>query len=64
MSAEVVNLRQFRKKSARAEKERQADANRVLYGRTKAEKQLTEALNQQQERKLDAGRIEHKDDQE
>ena len=35
---EIVNLRQVRKQKARAEKERQADANRALYGRTKAEK--------------------------
>ena len=35
---EVVNLRQVRKQKARAEKERLADANRALHGRTKAEK--------------------------
>ncbi len=58
MSADVVNLRQFRKKTARAEKERQADENRIRFGRTKAEKQLTRALNEQESRKLEAGRLE------
>lgn len=61
MSADVVNLRQFRKKAARSEKERQAEENRIRFGRTKAEKQLTRALNEQEARKLDAGRIERDD---
>ena len=37
--AEIVNLRQMRKRQQRADKERQAAANRTKYGRTKAEKQ-------------------------
>ncbi|MCX8996428.1 DUF4169 family protein [Rhizobiaceae bacterium BDR2-2] len=61
MSADVVNLRQFRKRNARAEKERQAEENRASFGRTKAEKQLAHALSEQEARKLDAGRIERKD---
>lgn len=61
MSADIVNLRQFRKQNARTEKERQADENRIRFGRTKAEKQLTKALNEQDRRKLDAGRLECKD---
>lgn len=61
MSADIVNLRQFRKQNARTEKERQADENRIRFGRTKAEKQLTKALNEQDRRKLDAGRLEGKD---
>lgn len=36
--AELVNLRQVRKQKARTEKERAAEQNRVLHGRTKAEK--------------------------
>lgn len=35
---EIVNLRAARKRKARAEKERRADENRNLYGRTAAEK--------------------------
>ncbi|CCW17951.1 hypothetical protein EBBID32_23000 [Sphingobium indicum BiD32] len=34
----VVNLRQVRKAKARADKARQADANRAKFGRTKAER--------------------------
>lgn len=45
MSGDVVNLRQFRKRNARAEKEKQAEQNRISFGRTKAEKSLTDALN-------------------
>ncbi|MEI5678006.1 MULTISPECIES: DUF4169 family protein [unclassified Mesorhizobium] len=36
--AEIVNLRQVRKQKTRTEKERVAEQNRVLHGRTKAEK--------------------------
>jgi Domain of unknown function (DUF4169) len=58
MSADVVNLRQFKKQKARAEKEKQADQNRLTFGRTKAEKNLTKARNEKAERALDQGRIE------
>ena len=58
MSAEIVNLRQFRKQQARSEKETQAEQNRISHGRTKAEKQLTRALNEKAEKALDQGRIE------
>jgi hypothetical protein len=58
MSAEIVNLRQFRKQQARSEKEKQAEQNRISHGRTKAEKQLTRALNEKAEKALDQGRIE------
>ncbi len=36
--AEIVNLRSVRKRKARAEKERKAEANRALHGRTRAER--------------------------
>ncbi|GEO86798.1 MULTISPECIES: DUF4169 family protein [Alphaproteobacteria] len=62
MSADVVNLRQFRKVKARSEKEKQADQNRLTFGRTKAEKNLTKALNAKAERTLDQGRIEEPED--
>ena len=38
MSGNVVNLRQARKAKARADKEKVADQNRRLQGRTKAQK--------------------------
>ncbi|MDR6756593.1 hypothetical protein J2Y48_001886 [Mycoplana sp. BE70] len=56
--SDVVNLRQFRKQKARSEKERQAEQNRISFGRTKAEKNLTRALNDKAEKTLDQGRIE------
>ncbi|MFK0163354.1 DUF4169 family protein [Rhizobium sp. NPDC090279] len=58
MSAEIVNLRQFRKKQARSDKEKQAEQNRIAFGRTKAEKNLTTALNEKTAKAHDAGRIE------
>ncbi|MGO7741175.1 DUF4169 family protein, partial [Rhizobium johnstonii] len=32
-AAEIINLRQFRKKQARSEKEKQAEQNRISFGR-------------------------------
>ncbi len=57
MSADVVNLRQFRKTKVRSEKEAKAEQNRISFGRTKAEKQLTDALNRKAEKTLDQGRL-------
>ena len=58
MAAEIVNLRMARKQKARADKEREAEANRAAHGRTKAEKTLSRALRDQAERRLDQGRLE------
>lgn len=63
MSADVVNLRQFRKVKARSEKERQAEQNRLTFGRSKAEKNLTDALNAKAEKTLDQGRLGRSDDE-
>ena len=41
--AEPVNLNRFRKQKARAEQKARADQNAVIFGRTKAEKQLDRA---------------------
>ena len=38
MAADLINLRQARKAKARNAKEQQAQENRVLHGRTKAER--------------------------
>ena len=62
MSAEIINLRQFRKKQARSEKEKQAEQNRVSFGRTKAEKQLTRSLNEKADKAHRDGRMETDDD--
>ncbi|PJI42902.1 MAG: hypothetical protein CTR54_10520 [Rhizobium sp.] len=63
MSADVVNLRQFRKAKTRTQKEKQAEQNRLTFGRSKAEKNLTEALNAKAEKTLDQGRLEKADDE-
>jgi hypothetical protein len=51
--ADVVNLNRFRKRKARETAERQAEENRVRFGRSKTEKQrdAMEALEAQ--RRLD-----------
>jgi hypothetical protein len=61
MAAEIINLRQARKTKARADKEKQAEQNRLTFGRTKAEKNLTRALNEKAEKTLDQGRLERPD---
>jgi len=58
MTADVVNLRQFKKAKARTEREREAEQNRASFGRTKAEKDLTRALRDKAQKALDQGRIE------
>lgn len=40
--AELVNLRQFRKKKKRQNDESEARENRILFGRTKTERQFDE----------------------
>lgn len=61
MTGDVVNLRQFRKQKARSEKEKQADQNRLTFGRTKAEKTLTSTLNEKASRALDQGKLDKSD---
>ncbi|CDZ47542.1 DUF4169 family protein [Neorhizobium galegae] len=58
MSAEIVNLRQFRKAKERLEKEKEAEQNRLTFGRTKADKSLTKARNDKAEKGLDQSRLE------
>jgi hypothetical protein len=57
MAGDVINLRQFRKRQARTEHEKRAEQNRVTFGRSKAEKTLTKALNEKAAKKLDQGRF-------
>lgn len=51
--ADIVNLRQVRKQKARADKAAQADQNRIVFGRTKAEKLKQSADKAKAERDLD-----------
>jgi hypothetical protein len=45
--ADVVNLNKFRKQQAKVAREKQAETNRRLHGRTKAER-ARDALQKQQ----------------
>ena len=53
MRAEVVNLRNFRKRKERAEKETVAEVNRAAFGRTKSEKELNKAKRTLEQKLLD-----------
>ncbi|PPJ46176.1 DUF4169 domain-containing protein [Rhizobium sp. KAs_5_22] len=63
MSADVVNLRQFRKAKTRTQKEKQAEQNRLTFGRSKAERNLTDARNAKAEKTLDQGRLDRLEDE-
>ncbi len=58
--ADVVNLKRFKKRGEREQSAKQADANRALFGRTKAERARDErrkerAGNLLDQHKLDDG---------
>lgn len=55
--AEIVNLRRARKARDRATSEAQAAQNRIDFGRTKAERTLTEAEKTLAERRLEGHRL-------
>lgn len=54
---EIVNLRRARKAKKRTDDARIGDANRVAFGRTKIERELTEKEKQLAARKLDGHRL-------
>jgi hypothetical protein len=53
MMAEVINLRNFRKRKEREEKEAVAQVNRAAFGRTKSEKDLSKAKRELEKKQLD-----------
>jgi hypothetical protein len=55
--AEIVNLRRARKARDRASAEAQAEQNRIAFGRTKAERKLSEAEKALAERRLEGHRL-------
>lgn len=58
LMAKVINLNKFRKQKAKQEREKQADTNRRLHGRTKAER-LHDALQKKKlETQVDGARLE------
>jgi hypothetical protein len=60
--AEILNLRRARKAKERAEKEKAAEANRVLHGTPKLLRKLSEARKDKAEQRLSGHRLENKDD--
>ena len=58
MSAEIINLRRFKKSKAREQDALAAQENRLAFGRTKAERQLEKARAVQDETRLDGHKIE------
>lgn len=57
MSAEIVNLNKFRKAKERAEHEKQAEANRSKFGRTKEARLREEDEQERRNKLLDGARI-------
>lgn len=60
--AEIVNLRQARKARTRDEKRAAADENAARHGRSKALKALEKARNDRAEARLDAHRLDGREE--
>jgi len=60
----VVNLNKFKKRKAKAELVKQADTNRRLHGRTKAERARDALQKKQLETSVDGARLESAPDSE
>ena len=54
---EIVNLRRARKRKEREREEAVADQNRIVFGRSKAERRLTQTERATAEANLEAHRI-------
>jgi hypothetical protein len=57
--SKVVNLNRFRKQKAKQARSKQADGNRRLHGRTKAERARDALLKKKLESSVDQARLEH-----
>ena len=57
----VINLKRFRKRTERESSAKQAEANRVQFGRTKAERTLEEKRTKRANELLDQHRIDHRE---
>jgi hypothetical protein len=58
MVGKVVNLNRYRKQKAKADRKQQADVNRRLHGRTKAERAREELQKKQLTRGLEGAKLE------
>ena len=61
MNARIINLRTRRKQKARADKAAKGSANAVRFGRTKADKAIGKALEDQTDRRLDGHKLDRPD---
>lgn len=61
--AEIINLRRARKQRARQDAERQAEQNRLSFGRSKAERNLTAAERDKAARDLEGHRLSDESDE-
>ena len=60
--AKVTSLNRFRKSKVAAEKQQQAEENRVRFGRTKAAKQISETRQTRTRENLDGHKLDKDDD--
>lgn len=58
MTAEIINLRQFRKQKARRDGEAQAAENRVRHGRDKAARAEDDQTRRRADQDLDGKKLE------
>jgi hypothetical protein len=58
---DLVNLRQFKKRTERQRSEKQAETNRARFGRTKSERIIDERRGQRANDLLDQHRIDGED---
>ncbi len=58
---DVVNLNKFRKRKAKLEREKRAELNRRLHGRTKQERARDELAKRQLERSLSGKELDKSD---
>jgi len=58
---DVINLKRIKKRNEREASAKQADANRVRFGRTKSERALAEQAKDRAENLLDQHRIDDGD---
>jgi len=61
--ADIINLKDLRKRKAREQKEADAAAQRLLFGRTKGEKQRDQIEKTAVIRKLDGAKCERDKDE-
>ncbi|PIW26347.1 MAG: DUF4169 domain-containing protein [Rhodospirillales bacterium CG15_BIG_FIL_POST_REV_8_21_14_020_66_15] len=62
MTAEIVNLRQYRKEKQRQARERAAERNRLRFGRDKARRREDEAERRRSEQTLDGKQLDPETD--